>query len=79
MEVVSPSPESRERDLVKKRHDYALAGVAEYWIVDPANETITVLALDGDEYVTVGEYHVGQIAESRLLPGFEINVAEAIG
>ena len=75
MEVVSPSPESRERDLVKKRHDYALAGVAEYWIVDPANETITVLALDGDQYETIGEYHVGQIAESRLLPGFEVDVS----
>ena len=78
MEVVSPSPESRERDLVKKRLDYALAGVSEYWIVDPAKETITVLALNGEVYETVGEYGIGQTATSQLLPGFEIDVAEAI-
>ena len=78
MEVVSPSPESRERDLVKKRHDYALAGISEYWIIDPDRETITVLALEDDQYQMIGEYRNGQKAASRLLPGFEIDVSGAL-
>lgn len=78
MEVVSPGPESRERDLVKKRHDYALAGISEYWIIDPDRETITVLALEDDQYQMIGEYRNGQKATSQLLPGFEIDVSGAL-
>lgn len=78
MEVVSPGPESRQRDLVKKRHDYAVAGISEYWIVDPFRETITVLALSGGQYIPVGEYRNGQMATSQLLPGFEIDVSGAL-
>ncbi|MDT4987685.1 MAG: hypothetical protein QOI74_1779 [Micromonosporaceae bacterium] len=32
-------------DLVQKRHDYAAAGIPRYWIVDPRERTVTVLAL----------------------------------
>ena len=38
VEVVSP--EHPERDLVDKRDDYAEAAIPEYWIVDPATETM---------------------------------------
>lgn len=78
MEVVSPSDESRKRDLIQKRRDYAKAGIAEYWIVDPETATITVLALSGTKYVQVGKYKFGQKAESRLLPGFEVDVTETL-
>ena len=78
MEVVSPGSASRRRDLIKKRREYAEAGIAEYWIVDPESSTITVLALDGTKYEQAGKYKTGQTAVSRLLPGFEIDVAEAL-
>ena len=42
VEVVSP--DDPDRDLVEKRADYAEAGIAEYWIADPRDETLTVLA-----------------------------------
>jgi Uma2 family endonuclease len=42
-EVLSPS--NAGIDLVQKRHDYAAAGIPQYWIVDPRDQTITVLAL----------------------------------
>jgi Uma2 family endonuclease len=45
LEVVSP--DKPERDLIEKRADYAEGRVAEYWIVNPEAETITVLMLQG--------------------------------
>lgn len=78
MEVVSPGEESRKRDLVQKRRDYSSAGIAEYWIVDPEQSSITVLSLHGDKYEQAGKYKSGQKAISRLLPGFEVDVGEAL-
>ena len=40
VEVLSPS--TRGRDLMVKRRVYRQFGVAEYWIVDPAQETIEI-------------------------------------
>jgi Uma2 family endonuclease len=52
VEVLSPSTASTDRTL--KRHEYALAGAANYWIVDPAEPSITALRLAGAAYVEVG-------------------------
>ena len=54
VEIVSP--DGPKRDLVDKRRDYAEAGIPEYWIVDPRNETVTVLALRGAAYVEHGVF-----------------------
>ena len=70
-EVVSP--DDPDRDLIEKRADYAEAGIPEYWIVDPRDETITVLALDGDTYVEQGVYSRGESAASSLLAGFAVD------
>ena len=78
MEVVSPDPKSRQRDLEKKRLDYALAGIPEYWIVDPAEERITVLRLVGKVYRVHGEFPRGMTATSFLLPGFVVDVTRVL-
>lgn len=49
VEVLSPS--TRVKDLVLKRALHAEAGIASYWVVDPATATVTVLQLAGDAYV----------------------------
>jgi Uma2 family endonuclease len=72
LEIVSP--EKRERDLVDKRKDYADGKVAEYWIVDPQMETITVLQLAGEAYHEAGIFHRGESARSSLRPDFAILV-----
>jgi Uma2 family endonuclease len=78
MEVVSDDPGSHERDHVKKRADYAAAGIPEYWIVDPQQGRITVLKLAGKTYAVHGEYDAGAAAESALLPGFRVEVSQVL-
>jgi Uma2 family endonuclease len=72
MEVISD--DDRRRDTEKKRFEYARAGIPEYWLVDPAHETITVLRLEESRYVTHGEFGRGSQARSALLPEFSVEV-----
>ena len=74
LEVVSESAADRQRDLKTKRTEYAAAGIPEYWIVDPQQQTITVLTLDGNEYRVHGEFKPGETATSVLLNGFAVDV-----
>ena len=69
------SPDEPKRDLVDKRRDYAEAGIPEYWMVDPRNETVTVLALQGAVYVEHGVFTRGTQADSVLLDGLTVDVA----
>ena len=73
VEVVSPDRPAR--DLVEKRADYAEAGIPEYWIVDPRDETISVLALADGAYAARGAYGRGETARSTLLEGFRVDAS----
>jgi len=73
MEIVSA--DKPERDLVHKRTDYAEGGIQEYWIVNPVDESITILTLQGAAYVEAGRFRRGQTAASVLLSGFAVEVA----
>lgn len=75
MEVVSDPPADRQRDCEQELIDYAAAKVAEYWIVDRERQAVIVHGLVGGAYSALGEYVRGQIAASRLLEGFAIDVA----
>jgi len=68
------SPDDPERDTIVKRADYAEAGIAEYWIVNPLDATITVLQLMGNAYTEYGIFHRGETARSALLDGFTVAV-----
>ena len=68
------SPDDPDRDLIDKRADYALAGVEEYWLIDPRNDSITVLSLVGDAYSELPL--AADIASSKLLYGFQIEIRE---
>ena len=73
MEVVSPDAESYTRDYTSKRSDYAEAGVAEYWIIDPQERKVLVLKLSDGDYVVHGEFTTGH-ASSALLAGFSVEI-----
>ena len=80
VEVVSPS--DPRRDIVEKRFDYAEAKIREYWIVDPQDETVTVLTLaDGvtgadGQYEEHGIFRPGENAVCVCLPDFSIAVRD---
>ena len=78
IEIVGQSLEDRERDLVTKRIEYARAGIQEYWIVDPKEETVRVLCLAGDTYPEDGLFSRGDVVTSSLLPELALPVAEIL-
>ena len=83
VEIVSPGRRHRTRDLVEKREDYAAAGIAEYWIVDPDEAAMIVLTLDGADasqsaYREAGTYGRGDKATSPLLEGLAVDIDELI-
>jgi Uma2 family endonuclease len=73
------SPESRRRDRIDKRDLYEQHGVREYWLIDPEAETVEVFHLESGVYHLAGRWRPGEIAQSRLLKGFEVPVAAIFG
>jgi Uma2 family endonuclease len=73
VEIVSP--DDPERDTVEKRIDYAEAAIPEYWIVNPEDESITVLSLHEGAYREHGIFRRDEQATSALLDGFAVDVA----
>ncbi len=71
VEVLSPSTEARDRGI--KFQDYALHGVAEYWIIDPVTETVEAHRLEGDAYPAAPRQADGLLG-SDVVPGFETPV-----
>lgn len=62
----------RRRDLVRKRQLYAEAGVPEYWIFDPDNDTATLLELQAGQYVERAVLEASDTVTTPLLPGLAI-------
>ncbi len=74
MEIVSP--DKSERDTEEKPLDYAQAGIPEYWIINPLDETVTVLHLKDDTYTQQTVFRRGETATSMVLQGFAVRVNE---
>jgi Uma2 family endonuclease len=72
IEVISESNQDHDRET--KRIEYALAGIPEYWIVDPINRQIIVHTLDDKTYRQAGVHGPGSTAESILLKGWAVHV-----
>lgn len=60
MEVVSDDETSRHRDLKTKWQEYAQAGIAEYWIVDPGNSRVVMGTLRQNAF-EAREFLVGNL------------------
>lgn len=73
VEVLSPTNWLVDRRT--KFEAYAQAGVAEYWIVDPQKQQVEVYALGATGYELLGQFGGATKAVSKILPGFEPEVA----
>ncbi len=74
MEIVSKGSEAYKRDYEDKVCDYAKAGIAEYWIVDPQKNIVTVLVLERGAYVEHGIFRPGETARGKLLTNLSVDV-----
>lgn len=78
IEVVSPGRENNNRDYRYKRTEYAARGVQEYWIVDPAEQKVTVLTLVDGLYEELVFSSADRVI-SGVIPGVEINLKDIFG
>jgi Uma2 family endonuclease len=75
IEIVSPGTDNRNRDYRYKHTEYAARGIAEYWIVDPEMQQITVCQWVEGQYedtVLKGE----EAIVSTLIPNWQLIVAQ---
>jgi len=78
VEILSPS--TSRKDIGVKFSLYERHGVREYWIIHPAEESLMIFNLGGDNrYGRPQGYGRGDIATSKVLEGFELNVEEVFG
>jgi Uma2 family endonuclease len=76
VEVSSPSTIGYDRR--EKQDMYARAGVAEYWLVHPGEQTIEVLTLEGNEYASLGIFTGQATLLSKIVPAISGVAAEKI-
>ncbi|MEM6839875.1 MAG: Uma2 family endonuclease [Cyanobacteria bacterium P01_C01_bin.120] len=77
IEVVSPGKANRDRDYRYKRTEYAARGVAEYWIIDPDKQRITLcLWVEGQYEDTL--YEGALPLKSTVIPDFNLSTAQIL-
>ncbi|MBD2579991.1 Uma2 family endonuclease [Oscillatoria sp. FACHB-1406] len=86
VEIVSSNWET---DYARKVEEYALLGIAEYWVVDflglggiafigkPKQPTFTVCVLEGEEY-RQQQYRLGEAISSLLFPEIELRLDDIL-
>ncbi len=77
IEILSPSTAQRDRGV--KHALYERHGVKEYWMIDPASETVLVLLLGANGFEFDGEYGAGDTIRSATLDDFAIELGEVFG
>lgn len=74
VEVLSQS--NADYDRTTKYRQYEDAGVLEYWIINPWDETVAVYNLVDQRYHLTGTFRRGETAVSQVMNGFQIAVAD---
>ena len=77
IEVVSPGVDNRRRDYLDKRNQYEWRGIPEYWIVDPQEQCVTVLAMVEGSY-TEAVFTADEVVLSPTFPNWPLTVVEML-
>lgn len=75
IEIVSPGTDNRNRDYRYKHTEYAARGIAEYWIVDPEMQQITVCQWVEGQYEDTVLTGAMSIA-SPIVPHWQLTVEQ---
>lgn len=78
-EVLSPGKQNRNRDLVRKRDQYAARAIPEYWLVGPEPQTVIVLQWQEGSCTEVGVFRDGDGIVSPTFPALQLTVAQIFG
>ncbi len=70
IEIVSPG--SRSMDYYKKLFKYRMAGVREYWIVDPERKLVTIYNFEKE---IMDQYSFGEDVPVGIYEGFSIRIS----
>jgi Uma2 family endonuclease len=77
IEVVSVGKVNEFRDYRYKRSEYAVRGIAEYWIVDSSQSKFTVLTLI-EGFYEEAIYGIGDTFSSGIFPEININISDIL-
>ena len=77
VEVVSPGKANEDRDYRYKRSEYAARGIAEYWIVDPQINVVTVLILV-DGFYEETRFTENSAIASTIFPEFQLTAQQVL-
>jgi Uma2 family endonuclease len=73
VEILSPSTAFKDQE--EKRHLYERHRVREYWVVNPANETIMIYMLGDDgKFLRPELVCRGEVVRSSIFPGLEVAI-----
>lgn len=72
LEIISPSTARADRKI--KPPLYAKHGVAEFWLVDPEDQSVEVFVLDGDSYRVAGIYLAGDVIKAGRFADAQIAI-----
>ncbi len=74
VEIASPS--TARHDLHAKLDSYASAGVPEYWVVNPEAQTVELLVLEHDVYISLGVFSGQTTLPSQVLADLPVEVEQ---
>lgn len=77
IEVVSPGQDNRDRDYRYKHTEYAARGIAEYWIIDPEQQQVTLCLWVNGQYedtIYIGDTPLNSI----VVPSFTLSAAQIL-
>ena len=77
VEVVSPGTKNRDRDYRYKRTEYAAREIAEYWIIDPETQQITLCLWVNGQYEDK-IYQGDTPIQSTVIPEFNLSAAQVL-
>lgn len=72
VEILSPG--NSKHDLKTKFEVYELAGVREYWIVDPMNESVFIYTLKDHQYIGLKPVSIDDVVKSAMFPELQFEL-----